>query len=106
MISIPQVVRDVLTWYTLYVVIAVGLSGSAVVRAVPMYIKGPWDRRFQGGVWIALAAAFTYYTYLYHQARANHDTEREVMYQELLLALTFTLAFLWVLPAILGFYGW
>jgi hypothetical protein len=71
-----------------------------------MYIKGPWDRRFQGGVWIVLAGAFTYYTYLYHQARKNRDTQKELMYQELLLALTFTIAFLWVLPAILGFYGW
>lgn len=107
---IPQYLReisqDVFTLYTLYILVSVAMLGLAVVRAVPMYIKGPWDRRFQGGVWIVLTLTFTYYTYLYHKAKQERDVQNEKWYRELLLATIYVLIFLWLFPAILGFYGW
>jgi membrane protein implicated in regulation of membrane protease activity len=90
----------------MYIVIAIGMSAFAVTRSVPMYVLGSWDARVQSGVWIALTAMFSYYTYLYHQARKEKQTEREIVYRELLLALTLCLVFLLFLPYILGYYGW
>jgi hypothetical protein len=103
---IPDSLRGVFTLYTMYILIAAVMSAVALFRSVPMYVFGSWDARVQSGVWIALTVVFSYYTYLYHQARKEKETEREIMYRELLLALTLCLVFLLGLPFVLGYFGW
>jgi hypothetical protein len=103
---IPESIRNVFTLYSFFILVSVALVIQAVGRAIPRYVVGSWDARLQAGVWIAISAVFSYYTYLYHRAREEKRSKQADEYREMLLAFTFGLAFLWLLPYALLYYGW